>query len=83
MLEGNLPYDVGGLFIGVTFFVGGLMTFLLRIFVNRFSELKVNAILVFILLMLVFSSVLALIVSVIMGYLQFGADNMNTAPGIC
>lgn len=79
----SIRSDVAILFFLVTFVIGGVLSFLLKKFVGQLEQIKVNLTLLFIVFMLVTVSVLALVASIVMGYLQFGAANMQDVPFSC
>ena len=71
------------LFFLETFNIGGILSFIAKRFVSRFSPMKVNQVLMLIVFSLVTCSVFALIASIVLGYLQFGAANMQDVPFHC
>lgn len=75
--------DVALLFFLVTFAIGGTLSFFLKKLVSKFNQQKINQILLLVVFGLVSSSSVALIVSMVMGYLQFGASNMQDVPFSC
>jgi uncharacterized membrane protein YfcA len=82
-ITNSLPGDVILLFFLETFILGGILTFIAKRIVSKFSVIKVNVCLMLIVTCLVTCSVFALIASVILGYIQFGAANMQDVPFHC
>lgn len=63
--------------------IGGLLSFGAKRIVSRFSEIRVKVCLMLVVFCLVTCSVFALIASIVLGYLQFGAANMQDVPFHC
>ena len=73
MATNEITLGVAGFFILLTLVPGGILTFFARRVLNRFSQIKINQCLMLIVFCLVTCSALALIVSIVLGYLEFGA----------
>ena len=74
---------MAGLFIGITFIGGGILSFITMTVIKRFSQNKTNQILMLIVGCLTGSSVIALIVNIVLGYKNFGTTFMNSSAFSC
>ncbi len=79
----KIELKVAGLFFGITFVGGGLLSYLLSRYIDRMNRDKINICLVGIIMCLTCSSSLSMIANIALGYLNFGADYMNSAEGLC
>ena len=79
----SIAPNAAGLFLLETFILGGILTYFARKFLNKFSQIKVKQYLMLIVFSLVTTSCVALVASIIIGYLEFGAANMIAIPFSC
>ena len=79
----SIPLEVIGLFFGITFIFGGIFSYLLAKWINKFNRSKINKILVLIVGCLTGMSAISMIINIIISYSTFGADYMISIDDIC
>lgn len=79
----NIDLDVVGFFLAITLMLGGFASFMANRFVKRLDRDSVNLILVGIVAGLTSMSAISMVLNILLGYLNFGLDYMNSSPGLC
>lgn len=80
LVTDEITLDVAGFFLGITFVVGGALSYLSITFVKKLNENKRNQVLMLIVGFLTGFSTLALIGNIILSYRLFGAEFMISSP---
>ena len=80
---GSIPFEVIGLFFGLTLIAGGILSFLLNRWVQSQNRTKINKILVGIVGSLTGMSAISMIINIIISYNTFGSDYMISIDDIC
>ena len=79
----TIPLNVVGLFIGLTFVVGGMLSFIVRHFVNKLNKKRVNIVLMAIIGSIMICSAFSMIANITLGFVNFGRTYMLSAGAIC
>jgi uncharacterized membrane protein YfcA len=79
----TIELDVVGFFFVVTLVLGGALSYLVNHFVKKMDRDRVNMTLVAIVAGLTSMSALSMVLSIVLGYVNFGSDYMNSSSGLC
>ena len=70
-------------FIVLTLVGGGILSFIASYFLNKLNRAKINKVLLIIVGLLTSVSALSMVVNIILGYINFGADYMIAVDDVC
>ena len=79
--ESNLK--VVGLFFGLTFVGGGILSFITHYFIDKLDKAKINKVLMLVIAGLTGVSTLSMVVNIVLNYISFGSAYMIEIGEVC
>lgn len=83
MVKNTIPLNVVGFFFVITFVGGGILSYIVGYFIGKLNRTKVNKILMTIVGTLTGVSALSMVLNIVLGYVNFGAEYMISIDNIC
>ena len=72
-----------GLFFGLTFIGGGILSYITHHFIDKLDKNKINKVLMAVIAGLTGVSTLSMVVNIILNYISFGSEYMIEIPPVC
>ena len=74
---------VVGLFFGLTFVGGGILSFITHYFINKLDKAGINKVLMLVIAGLTGVSTLSMVVNIALNYISFGSEYMIAIAPVC
>ena len=83
IIKDSIDLNVVWFFIVITLVLGGILSFIASYFLNKLNRAKINKVLLVIIGLITSVSALSMIVNIVLGYMNFGAEYMISVDDVC
>ena len=83
IIKDSIDLNVVWFFIVITLVLGGILSFIASYFLNKLNRAKINKVLLVIIGLITSVSALSMIVNIVLGYINFGAEYMISVDNVC